>query len=178
MGCNGRKQTNNKQVPNSYSLYDSANLIRLDIPLSHYSCTCNNKFMPAILYPPTLSPTMCSVQLPSTAHLSQDITVSMVTKLLAGRQRLVVILLYCCQRQEIFLIRNTQTGSGPHTASCSVCIGVSFSGSRAAGTSCHPVSAAAPWTQLHILSSCQCSSALHPTTHNRIIYEQQINQPQ
>jgi hypothetical protein len=48
----------------TYSLYDPAILIRLDIPLSHYSSTCNNRFISAILYPPTLSPAEGSFQLP------------------------------------------------------------------------------------------------------------------
>jgi hypothetical protein len=61
--------------------------------------------------------------------------------------------LFCCQGQEISLLQNIQTGSGPRTASYSVGIGVSFSGSKVAGASfpCSRNSETASCIKLHIL---------------------------
>jgi len=43
-------QDQKAELDMSSALYDSDNLIRLEIPLSHYSCTCSNRFICAYLY--------------------------------------------------------------------------------------------------------------------------------
>ena len=64
-----------------------------------------------------------------------------------------------CQRQEIFLTRNIPTGSGPHTTHSFL-----FTLHRSFFL----------WEQdgRGLMSSCPCSSTLHPTTHSPIILEQ------